>query len=344
VAVIIIPHAPGAPLSPETAKCRRVASAASYALPLANRINWLLAAQNGAIFHNDYWPNGIADNMIQTRIYHRRSVNCNHVLVIAQVDSSPKGTGYIKFCPDSGAGTTVTEYYTAARAATIVLTVPVTSAGLAYIELEWFDLEVRSLSIFEIAREGLDTTTDTVVALRSSSFAGLEAGRIITKSNTAGINDLVAGLASTQAAAYRHFGFLLPTRSHTVGWQDATVTPSWGNFMDNSYTGSAGAGLGMLHTAPMFRSDDTSQEYDVMIWARHNNSGAGEFRITSSGTGDAVSFSGKGHSGTYQWYSPDGGNTLDIDCTATDTILLESQNSNAFGQNYLASVQFIGGV
>jgi hypothetical protein len=334
-----IPEGPGDYLDSEAAAIRATASASSLVAPLIDRINWLLAARGGHVFSQS-WPASFSA-LAGGRIYHRPSPNCGQILVVALIESSPAGAGYISIDPSDGAGTAIRLDVDDTTATTRwgdpgwfvwIEVADLTKSGLQYHTLDWSDLYVRHLSVFEVGRSQLDTSVDTCVSPRSSSFAGLEIGKMITEGTEAGIRDITAAIASVQTCCHRHFGFMFPTGS---AWS-TTSSGSWADLMDAVLSTSGG---GMKHRAPMLRSDDTVQDYDVRIWAKDSGTADGDVRVSSVSAGDSVSFTAL--TNAYGWHSPDSG-TLDIDCTADDTIIIEVQTDNWSSYSHVASVQLIG--
>ena len=339
MSTILIPRKPGSYLSSEAGSIRSKASAGRLALPLAHRVNWLLAARQGAIFRGS-WPNTVS-NLTGGRIYHRASENCHKILIVSMVEGSLKGAGNITIAASQGAGETRSLDVTSVAAATRwgdpqwqiwLATATLDSTGIQYHKVDWDDLIVRSLSVYELPRGALDPALDTCVSLRTGAWAGLEMDRVITDGSVGSWQDIIAAVNSAQAATKRHAGGVLMPAS--TPWTKSSKD-AWANVADPSLMTTD---FGFSHKARMLRVDDASQEYDVFIRARYNGSGTGQVMVASHEAGDSVTFTAL--TSSLDWYQQDSG-TLKVSCLDDDRLYPEIQTTDDTTNVEVASVQIV---
>jgi hypothetical protein len=205
-----IPEEPGGYRDEESSAVRSPAVAAGLPLPAAARLNWLLA--NGAsLIFEQWWPDDGYD--IDSRVYHRRSVDATQLFVVALIENATASPGTLTITPSGGAAATLTTTDTAAATEwgdpgwqCWYAALPLVDAGFQYHTLVTSNLRLRYLGVFELVRSELDTASDTMVAMSDGSYAGLEAGRWICDGAAASVADILAAIASARDATKRHGG------------------------------------------------------------------------------------------------------------------------------------------
>ena len=335
MSLIHVQEVPGPALDTQMGAIRQVATGYGLALPVARRLNWLLAAR-GCVIGQYRWPSTVTS--ISSRIYHNASTNCARVGVIAIIERASAATGTISFTPSGGSAETSDHESTAATTRWGAPSweawyhdAPITASGVQYHTISWTDLIVRSLTVFEIPRDWLDTASDTMVDRRGSGYAGLEAHRLISEGTSAGINDLIAATASARDATTRHGpGIIIPDGS---AWS-LTSSGAWANIAD---TALGTSDFGFAHRARYIRAATTSVAYTARIRARYQGTGTGDFRLVSGQTSDSISFTSL--TSSWAWYSPDASATLDIDCQDDDEITPEAQTTDGTTTVEVSSIQ-----
>jgi hypothetical protein len=330
----------GASLDQQAGSIRAAGQAAFLPLPAAERANWLLAAQQACIFQSAY-PSTIS--ALDSRVYHLPSANCQRILIVAMIENSPGGAGILNVSPSDGAGTTVSAVCDYTGATTrwgspgwfgAFLPATLLNTNFQYHKVEWSDLVVRHLAVFEIPRSYLNPASDTAVAMRDGAFAGLESRRMVTDGTQGGISDLLAAVSSANAETRRHVGgIMLPDAS---AWS-VTSAGAWTNMADPFLLTS---GFGFQHIARRVRSATSTVEYTARIRARYQGTGTGQIQILSAG--GSISFTGLG--AAWGWYAPDGAGTLSVDATADDTLIPEGQTTDGTTTVELAACQIMEAV
>lgn len=317
---LLIPPHPGPLLDTASSAIRAVPRAAGLSLPLAARVNWLLAARKGSFFRQSY-PSTISA-LSDGEIWFRRSGNCDRLLVLALFEQSPGGAGVFTVIPDSGASVSADYLDTAAGTrwgdpdwGSWWGVVPLITNGVQSLWVEWSDLIVRHLMVAEIPRSELDPAPDDAVALRAESYAGLEYDRMITDGLSGGVPDVLDRITDARDATDRHLGgLLLPDAS---AWA-ATSVGAWGNLMDAALNTVDG---GWLHRARQVRSSDTVVTYQLKFRARVTGTGTANLRFRAA-SGDSATVA---LGGAWGWTT----DTLDLDATADDTVYVEAETSDA---------------
>ena len=342
MSLVWVPENPGEELDRESGSIRSVAASGSFSMPLAGRLNWLLAARGATIFRQFYSSYITTMAATEGRVYHQCSPNCTRILVLALVEKATSASGSVSVTPSDGAGSTFTTNFTDTTATTrwgspgwtlIAIPADLTKTGWQYHVVSWTDLAVREISVHELPRTVLDPSSDTAVGFRSGAFAGLEIERMITEASNAGLSDLLAAVASAKPATARHMGGVL--FPDTYRWS-VSSSGSYANLADSSLGTS---GFGFLHRARQLRSGDTSVSYRVVFRARESGGAAADVRVRSNGTGDTASATSLG--AAFAWVTPDAGDRLDVDCTADDTIYLEGQTNKAWNYSQCSSIQLV---
>jgi hypothetical protein len=314
------------------------APAVAAVLPLhaMDRVNWLLAHGASQIL-SCYYPSTITA-MSSGRIYHLRSADCSRLLVVALVEKASGSSPSFSVTPSGGAAvtlafdpsTTATTRWGSPGWQLVVAAIPLSASGLQYHEASWSNIIVRSLAVYELPRDLLDTAVDTMVAPRSGSFAGLEAGRMICDGSVGSVADILAAIVSARDATKRHGGaWLYPTSDP---WSVSSKT--WANLADGTLGTS---GFGFQHTARRIRSATSTVKYDVRVWARYAGNATGDMRIRAGAS--TVDFTAL--TGSWAWHSPDSAAQLSVDATATDTLIPEGITDDLSTTVECASVQYI---
>ena len=333
-----IPETPRGFRDAEGSAIRAPAVAASLSLHAMDRVNWLLARAPSQICQLSYPASVTA--LASGRIYHRRSANCDRLLLVALVERASGSISSFTFTPSGGAPISLP--YDPSQAATyrwsrmgwqsVVAAIPLGAAGLQYHTVSWSNLIVRLLCLYELPRDVLDTTADTMVAPRNGGFAGLESGRMITDGATAGIPDILAAIASARDATARHGGiWLYPTGKP---WGVSCV--AWANLAVGSLSTS---GFGFKHRARRVRSATTTVDYEVRVWARYTGTGTGDMRITSTVGGGTVSFTAL--TNAFAWHAPDGAALLAVAADADDTLVPAGITDDLTTDVECASIQYL---
>lgn len=333
---IRIPHDGGPYLDQQAGSIRAPGTAVMLPLPAAARANWLLAAQQASVFHATY-PNTVTS--LDSRIYHRPSTNCERILVIALIENSPAGAGIINVAPSDGAGVTVsarcdytgsTDRWGSPGWFGAFLPATLLNTAFQFHKIDWTDLRVRQLAVFELPRTFLDPASDAAVAMRDGSWAGLESGRMVTDAAQGGVPDLLGAVASAYAETRRHVGGLMIPDATPWSVSSAGV---YANIADPQMLT---AGFGFPHRARRVRAATSVVAYDPRVRARYTGTGTGDLRIRSAS--DTVTFTGLGPA--WGWYAPDGGGTLDVSAQGDDLLIPEAQTSDGTTTVEVSAIQF----
>lgn len=314
--VIRLPEGPGGFFDPEAGTIRTRASGVGLALPAVHRANWLLGLGQGVVF-SGAWPTSVED--LDSRIYHRRSENCDSIGVLALIESAGAGgSGSLAITPSGGAAVTythddvaTTDPWTDPTWAMWIAPIGLTDTGLAYHTLVTSNLRVRRLLVWELSRDTLySAASDVMCELRDGAYTGFEGGRMITEGATGGLADLYAAIISAADNTRRHpGGFIFPD---AAAWAKCSKD-AWGSI------GAAETGMSAFYwptRARKLRSGTTEVAHEVRVRARLVGTGDGDLRLRSGATGDSVSFTSLG--AAWGWYAPDGAELLDIDCAGDE--------------------------
>lgn len=327
-----IPEEPGGFRKKEGSAIRAPCVSADLPLHAASRANWLLA-RGASLVAEQWWADDIT--AIDTRVYHRRSANATHLLVIALVERASAAGGTLKVTPSGGATSmlTVDDTTTSQPWQCWSVALPLVDAGLRYHTVVTSDLIVRYLAVYELVRDELDDAVDTCVALRSGSYAGIEAGRWICDGSAGSVADVLAALASAEDATKRHGGGVF--FSHSAPW---SMT---GTVETNVADGTLGTSdFYFPFSARRIRQATTLVANEVRIEARVSGKGAGGvFKLTSTGTADIAKFSAI--TTAWAWHSPDAGATLDVDADGVDHLVPTGYTDNKSGVLEVASIQWL---
>ena len=310
---IRISEQPPADFSSEASAIRSAATAVGLAIPLAELANWCLAGKASVIFSGG-WPSTVS--ALSSRIYHKPTVNCERIVIIAVIEKANQAGGRITITPDDGGGPAVS-YDLDDDDARSQFSVPIWHKWVAtadlvdqseqYHSVVWTDLIVRSLTILEMPRDLLDPSSDTAVSFRDGPNSGLFAGRMITDDTDASIIDILTAIGSAKTNTRRHGGgIMLPDSSP---WS-LVSNGAWGDIAD-SYLGTSG--FGFQHKARQVDSATVTVKYTGRVRAKYKGTGTGDLVI--SGEKATLSFIGS-LSDVWEWHT----GTFKIDAGATDTL------------------------
>lgn len=335
--IIPLPEVPPS-CSPEYGAIRARASAA-LSLGAAHEIHWLLGAGPGVISATAH-PSGY--DMTTRRIYHRPGANAQGVVVAALIEGAPEqGTpGTIKFTPSGGDYVADTfrdtpggSAFSGAGWSLWIRSAYLTGVSYQYHEIEWADLGVRQLAIWEMPRGSLDTDDDVCILRRSGVYAGTESGRQITDSTVAGISAYLARVVTARKSLPRHFNWFVPDG---LAWSDDPGT-EYAALGDKAL---ATTKAGFPHRARKLAAADTSQSYTAHVRAKWTDIGASTYaRVKLVGDEGEALFTAITTSHAY--HDADGGNPLAIGCAA-DAIIPYGVTSHADGSIIeLTAVSFV---
>lgn len=333
-------------LNSEAAKIRRPASSTEFMQPLVNRVNWLHAAQKGLIFHGA-WINETALGVsadLDSRIYHRQSLNCDRIGVLAIVENAEESTGgYLNIQASAGSTGEEIDFYTdqdssASMAQDANLwqiwfkTAETAGTGVQYHTIQTTNLNLRYLALFEMPRELLDPATENVVKEINGSYSGILNGRMIcddATSNGAGLLSLYTLIASAEAATDRQGGgFIIPPAKP---WY--TASTSLANLADGKLGTSD---FTFKHRAREVRNGTTEVTYQVYfhIALERDEGDTATYRFESSGTSDYAEVTTSSNS--WNWQTDE----VTVDVTANDDLKLRGMTDDATNKANLISCQW----
>ena len=341
MSVVHIPEGPPGYRDDDASAIRAPASAGGLVLPAAAMANWLLA-HGASVVAQMYFPSGKGISAMNTRVYHRRSADCDRLVMVPliryasgaqptfKVTISGKSQVDIEF-DESTTETTAWGDPCWQRPITVF---ELSANGFQYHAVEWSNLYVSSIMWFEMPRDLLDTAlSDTLVEIDYGAYAGLISDRMITDGSRAGVPDILAGVASAKTATKKHGG----------GWWAPDDSPwsvaasgIWSNIADTAMSTS---GFYFPHRARKVLSNDTVQSYEVRIRARYTGTGTGDFRLSSTYGSDTVSFTSL--TSGFAWYAPDSAAALDLAAGTHDKITPEAQTTDSGTDVEVSSIQWI---